>query len=66
MYASIYAFVYPLSVHRERSLDLTLKDGTRKRVNLRPLLQGGKKVIVWLEELAPNKPRFPTPPWSQR
>ncbi len=28
--------------------------------------QGGKKVIVWPEELAPGKPRFPTPPWSQR
>ena len=28
--------------------------------------QGGKKVIVWPEELAPNPPRFPTPPWSQR
>ena len=22
--------------------------------------------IVWPEELAPNQPRFPTPPWSQR
>ena len=28
--------------------------------------QDGKKLIVWPEELAPNKPRFPTPPWSQR
>ena len=28
--------------------------------------QDGKKVIVWPEELAPNTPRFPTPPWSQR
>ena len=28
--------------------------------------QDGKKVIVWPEELAPVKPRFPTPPWSQR
>ena len=28
--------------------------------------QDGKKIIVWPEELAPNKPRFPTPPWSQR
>ncbi|MGH7334938.1 MAG: ABC transporter substrate-binding protein [Candidatus Rokuibacteriota bacterium] len=26
--------------------------------------QDGKKVIVWPEE--PGKPRFPTPPWSQR
>jgi branched-chain amino acid transport system substrate-binding protein len=26
----------------------------------------GKKVIVWPDELAPGKPRFPTPPWSQR
>ena len=28
--------------------------------------QDGKKVIVWPEELAPGKPRFPTPPWRQR
>ena len=28
--------------------------------------QDGKGVIVWPEELAPNKSRFPTPPWSQR
>jgi branched-chain amino acid transport system substrate-binding protein len=28
--------------------------------------QNGQKVIVWPEELAPGKPRFPTPPWSQR
>jgi len=28
--------------------------------------QDGRKVIVWPEELAPGKPRFPTPPWSQR
>ncbi len=28
--------------------------------------QDGKKVIVWPEELAPGKPRFPTPSWSQR
>ena len=28
--------------------------------------QDGKKVIVWPEELAPGKPRFPTPPWSHR
>jgi branched-chain amino acid transport system substrate-binding protein len=28
--------------------------------------QDGQKVIVWPEELAPGKPRFPTPPWSQR
>jgi len=28
--------------------------------------QDGKKVIVWPPELAPGKPRFPTPPWSQR
>ena len=35
-----------------------------KRVMLQ--WQDGKKVIVWPEELAPGKPRFPTPPWSQR
>ena len=28
--------------------------------------QDGKKVIVWPQDLAPGKPRFPTPPWSQR
>jgi branched-chain amino acid transport system substrate-binding protein len=28
--------------------------------------QDGRKAIVWPEELAPGKPRFPTPPWSQR
>jgi branched-chain amino acid transport system substrate-binding protein len=28
--------------------------------------QNGKKVIVWPDELATDKPRFPTPPWSQR
>ena len=28
--------------------------------------QDGKRMIVWPEELAPNQPRFPTPPWSQR
>ena len=28
--------------------------------------QDGKKVVVWPDELAPGKPRFPTPPWSQR
>jgi branched-chain amino acid transport system substrate-binding protein len=27
--------------------------------------QDGQKVIVWPEELAPGKARFPTPPWSQ-
>jgi branched-chain amino acid transport system substrate-binding protein len=28
--------------------------------------QDGKKVIVWPEELAPGKSRFPTPPWNHR
>ena len=28
--------------------------------------QDGKKVIVWPDELAPGKPRFPTPPWRER
>jgi branched-chain amino acid transport system substrate-binding protein len=43
------------------------RDGVQ--VAHKPLLfqwQDGKKVIVWPEELAPGKPRFPTPPWSQR
>ena len=28
--------------------------------------QDGKKAIVWPEDLAPAKARFPTPPWNQR
>jgi len=28
--------------------------------------QEGKKVVVWPDEVAPAKPRFPTPPWNQR
>jgi len=28
--------------------------------------QDGRKVIVWPDELAQGKARFPTPPWSQR
>ncbi|MGH7432564.1 MAG: amino acid ABC transporter substrate-binding protein [Candidatus Methylomirabilales bacterium] len=28
--------------------------------------QEGKKVIVWPDELASGKARFPTPPWNQR
>jgi branched-chain amino acid transport system substrate-binding protein len=28
--------------------------------------QDGKQAVVWPEELASGKPRFPTPPWSQR
>jgi len=28
--------------------------------------QDGKKVIVWPEELAAERPHFPTPPWKQR
>src|SRR5207302_2627654 len=28
--------------------------------------QDGKKVIVWPDELAPGRPRFPTPPWRER
>lgn len=28
--------------------------------------QDGKKVIVWPDEIAPGRPQFPTPPWSQR
>jgi len=28
--------------------------------------QEGKKVIVWPDELAAGKARFPTPPWNQR
>ena len=28
--------------------------------------QDGAKVVVWPDELATGKPRFPTPPWSRR
>jgi branched-chain amino acid transport system substrate-binding protein len=28
--------------------------------------QDGKKAIVWPQDLAPDKPRYPTPSWSQR
>ena len=28
--------------------------------------QDGKKIIVWPEDIAPGRPRFPTPPWSER
>ena len=28
--------------------------------------QDGKRMIVWPDELANAKPRFPTPPWNQR
>ena len=28
--------------------------------------QDGKKAVVWPEELAADKPRFPTPEWSKR
>ena len=28
--------------------------------------QDGKQVVVWPDELASGKPRFPTPPWSGR
>lgn len=28
--------------------------------------QDGKKAVVWPEELAADRPRFPTPPWSKR
>ncbi len=28
--------------------------------------QDGEKIVVWPEEFATAKPRFPTPPWSER
>ena len=28
--------------------------------------QDGKQVVVWPNDVAVGKPRFPTPPWSQR
>ena len=52
------------TVYREFRID---RDGVQ--IGHKMLLvqrQDGKGVIVWPEELAPNKSRFPTPPWSQR
>ena len=28
--------------------------------------QDGKRVVVWPDDLKSARPRFPTPPWSQR
>ena len=28
--------------------------------------QDGKRIVVWPDDLANGKPRFPTPPWNQR
>ncbi len=28
--------------------------------------QDGKRVVMWPDDLASGKLRFPTPPWSQR
>jgi branched-chain amino acid transport system substrate-binding protein len=28
--------------------------------------QDGKQAVVWPDEMASGKPRFPTPPWSER
>jgi len=28
--------------------------------------QEGRQVIVWPDEVAVGKPRFPTPPWGMR
>jgi hypothetical protein len=39
-------------------------DGFHKMVMFQ--WQDGKKAIVWPEELAPERARFPTPSWSQR
>jgi len=61
---------------RARGRDAFLSDEGRFRVDrdgvqighkmLLVQWQDGRRVIVWPEELAPDKPRFPTPPWSQR
>ena len=45
---------------------LSLDAQTAERAARNQAAAEGKKVIVWPEELAPGKPRFPTPPWSQR
>ena len=42
------------------------RDGVQIGHKMVMFQQDGKKVIVWCEELAPGKARFPTPPWSQR
>jgi len=39
------------------------------QIGLKPIAiqwQDGKQVVVWPDELVSGKPRFPTPPWSQR
>lgn len=44
-------------------------DGDGFQVAHRALMiqwQDSKKLVVWPEDLAPGRPRFPTPPWNQR
>jgi branched-chain amino acid transport system substrate-binding protein len=48
-------------------VEATRRAGSLDSGKLRDAIrQDGKKVIVWPEEQAPVKARFPTPPWSQR
>ena len=44
-------------------------DDTGRQIAHKALMiqwQDGKKAIVWPEELAVDKPRFPAPPWNER
>ena len=54
------------SAHSPRPFTEAVADVNEKDKMLIVQWQDGKKVIVWPEELAPVKARFPTPPWSQR
>jgi branched-chain amino acid transport system substrate-binding protein len=71
----IFSMLPPAEVYFEGLIDIAAKKGLKTvdrdglQIAHRMVMfqwQDGKKVIVWPEELAPGKPRFPTPPWSQR
>src|SRR2546428_4550265 len=49
----------------EAAANVTEKYQTAHKMGLTQW-QDGKKVMVWPDELASGKPRFPTPPWNQR
>jgi hypothetical protein len=50
---------------RSNFMDKPKPLGVVRRILERPR-EAEAAAIVWPEELAPGKPRFPTPPWSQR
>ena len=56
-------------LENEKLREAILKMDHNTEIAYKPVIfqwQDGKKVIVWPEELAAVKARFPTPPWSQR